>query len=1342
MSENYYLGLDMGTGSVGWAVTDESYNIIKKHGIALWGVRLFDGAQTAEERRMHRTSRRRIERRKRRIELLQDIFAEEIVKKDPGFYQRLKESRYTPEDKKDLNGSMPSLPYSLFVDEDFTDKDFHKKYPTIYHLRNALIKDTNTAFDVRLVYLAIHHIIKHRGHFLFEGRDMQSIENFKDAFDGLRAALENNEWEIFFSDEQISQTENILKNRKLGKSAKKIELIKAWRVNDSQDKELAALLAGGTVKLSVLFEDEELKNAERAKISFSDASYEDYIGDVEELLNERFQVIETAKAIYDWAILADILGGKKYLSEAKTDIYKTHQKDLKELKLLLKQDKVLYNQVFGAPKNKEANYSAYVGIAKRNGTKEIIEKQCSKQEFYEFIKKILKKLPENDVVTGIKDKIDAGIYMPKQVLKDNSVIPYQINEMELSAIVENAGRYLPFLHMKDKDGYSNADKIKAIFQYRVPYYVGPINTFHKDKGANCWAVRRRNGKIYPWNFSEMIDEEASAKEFIDRMTNKCTYLIGKDVLPKESLLYSKFTVLNELNNLKIDEEPISVELKQKIYTDLFMRTRNVTGKKLRNYLIAGGYISREQELSGFNPNFSSSLKSYLDMKEILTDSNISEIEIEDIIKDITLFSSSPQMLRNRIKKKYPSLTDRQVKALTDKKYSGWGALSKEFLEEVLAPDVETGEAVNIITQLWNTNYNLMQLLGKDFLFSQSIDDINNERDHDKTITYEDVRNLYVSPAVKRPIWQTLKIVKEIEKFMGGPAKRIFVEMAREKEPNKTNISRKKRLLGLYEACKKEEPELYKALSATEESKFRGDKLYLYYMQRGRCMYSGEIIDIENLFSNNYDIDHIYPQSKVMDDSLVNRVLVKKSLNEEKTDIYPISADIQNKCRIFWKGLLEQGLIEEEKYKRLTRITPFSEGELAGFIARQLVETRQSTKAIASLLKKSYENTEIVYVKAGIVSQFRNDFKLIKVRDMNDYHHAKDAYLNIVVGNTYYIKFTKDAAWFIRNNPGRTYNISKMFTGKYDVERNGETAWKSGEDGTIVTVKEVMRKNNILFTRRSYEAHGGLFDQQLMKKGDGQVPIKGSDERLHNISAYGGYNKAAGAYFMLLESLDKKGNRKKTIEFVPIYKTDELQNSQEKMLQYCISQLELVCPRILIPKIKLDSLFCVDGFYMHLSGRTGNQLIFKNANELVVNQSMERVLKKVIKFCGRLKENSDIELSKYDELTEVDLIALYNVFLDKLQNSIYGKRYDTQRKLLDERTDDFLSLCVKDKVMVLCEIIHLFKCDSSAADLSLVSGPKKAGILVMSKDITKLDNIKLLEQSVTGIYSKKVDLAKL
>lgn len=153
MRQDYFLGLDMGTGSLGWAVTNDKYEVLRKHGKSLWGVRLFESANTAEERRNFRTARRRIDRRNQRLKILQELFSEEITKIDPGFYLRMKESKYYPEEKRDLEGKCPELPYALFVDEDFTDKDYHKQFPTIYHLRKMLM-ETKTIPDIRLVYLA------------------------------------------------------------------------------------------------------------------------------------------------------------------------------------------------------------------------------------------------------------------------------------------------------------------------------------------------------------------------------------------------------------------------------------------------------------------------------------------------------------------------------------------------------------------------------------------------------------------------------------------------------------------------------------------------------------------------------------------------------------------------------------------------------------------------------------------------------------------------------------------------------------------------------------------------------------------------------------------------------------------------------------------------------------------------------------------------------------------------------------------------------------------------------------------------------------------------------------
>ena len=54
----YYLGLDVGSASVGWAVSDENYNLCKFKGKDMWGIRLFETAKTAAERRSKRANRR------------------------------------------------------------------------------------------------------------------------------------------------------------------------------------------------------------------------------------------------------------------------------------------------------------------------------------------------------------------------------------------------------------------------------------------------------------------------------------------------------------------------------------------------------------------------------------------------------------------------------------------------------------------------------------------------------------------------------------------------------------------------------------------------------------------------------------------------------------------------------------------------------------------------------------------------------------------------------------------------------------------------------------------------------------------------------------------------------------------------------------------------------------------------------------------------------------------------------------------------------------------------------------------------------------------------------------
>lgn len=85
MKKNYSIGLDIGVSSVGWACITEDFQIPKYNDRYAIGVREFESAETAEERRIQRGTRRRYNRRVKRIQLLQNVTAP-ILEKHPHFF--------------------------------------------------------------------------------------------------------------------------------------------------------------------------------------------------------------------------------------------------------------------------------------------------------------------------------------------------------------------------------------------------------------------------------------------------------------------------------------------------------------------------------------------------------------------------------------------------------------------------------------------------------------------------------------------------------------------------------------------------------------------------------------------------------------------------------------------------------------------------------------------------------------------------------------------------------------------------------------------------------------------------------------------------------------------------------------------------------------------------------------------------------------------------------------------------------------------------------------------------------------------------------------------------------
>ena len=1309
----YYLGLDVGTNSVGWAVTDIDYKVLRFKGNSMWGVRLFEEANNASDRRLQRTARRRLARRKQRLSLLEMLFHEEITKVDPTFFIRLHNSSLHLEDKADSLDDN-----ALFSQEGFTDREFHSRYKTFYHLRKELV-ESKEPHDPRLVFLALHHILKARGHFLFE---MDSKDEYKKA-DELLVDLENYLWQQHETEFVISDPVEflrILADKKQTVTAKKRAVKSLIQTEEKEDAEVDVLtaafaLTGAKIKLSDLFYDEEIKNTEVNSLSLA-GSLDEIYDSLYDAVGERVELLTLLKSIYDSVILMQILGDHDFLCQAKVAQYEINKNDLKELKAFVREiAPEKYGKIFRQKKDKLNNFAAY---SKR--TLESGDYSCSQADFCKFLRTELSQGKENEQYASLWEKIETDALLPRLRGSENSVIPNQVHRRELNAILKNAQNYLPFLIEKGEDGLTVADKILSLFDFRIPYYVGPLN----PKAAHQWAVRSE-GKIYPWNFEQKVDLEKSAESFLKNLINRCTYT-GDDVLPKDSLLYSEFMLLNEINPLKINGNPATLEQKQRIVQSLFVeRKGRVTKKSIQKFLAAEGLIGVNDEVSGIDDTVKSSLRSYHDFKALL-ERGIDTETVEQIILRIIVFGNDKKMLRSWLRKNCSFLTDEEIKSICRLKYQDWGRLSRTFLTEIYSPD-ENGEAISIIQMMRQTNCNLNKLLSKDFLFAKNAEEYRREKYGTDLSLSEQLAELYVSPPVRRSILQTLKIVDEIVDIKKAVPEKIFIEVARENDENQKGnrtVSRKNKLIDLYRKCGEDSGPLFEALNSSEENALRRDKLYLYYTQFGKCMYSGEPIDLESLDSG-YDIDHIFPQSRIKDDSLNNRVLVKRKLDGDKGNSYPIQSSIREKMQPFWLMLKSKGLIDPKKYERLIRNTPLTEEELASFVSRQLVETRQSTVALATILKERYgiSGTKLVYSKAGNVSDFRKNRDMNKCREINDLHHAKDAYLNIVVGNVYHTRFTEQ---FFRNIQKENYSLNRVF------DFAVEGAWNPQQ--SMQTVRGTMAKNNILVTRRSYTVKGKISDLQIVPAGKGQLAVKQG----LSVKKYGGYNKVTGAYFTVVEHKDKK-KRIRTVEPVYLY--------QQKLyeadpVRYCEQVLELVEPRIIVPMIRTDSLLEIGGKKMYVTGRSGQQLLFKHSYQLSIDYADEMYIKDIRKYVDRCKAaKAELPVSWHDKISTEQNEKLFDLFMDKMRQKVYAQFFDGVRKQCEEKKEKFLSFGLLGQCELLLEILKSFKCDRQLVDLKQIDGSGTMGDIRSSKKLTGSSSAYLIHQSVTGLYEYKEDLLR-
>lgn len=1385
--KDFYIGLDIGTDSVGWAVTDTEYKVLRYHSKPLWGVHLFKGALTAAARRGFRTARRRLERRKQRLVLLQGLFASAIQPIDADFFVRLDESNLYQEDKTS------GVRYSLFADKHYNDATFHRAYPTVYHLREAMLHAADP--DPRLAYLAIHHIVKHRGHFLLEGDTLSATEDIAAPLSAINQWLSDQELPTLC----VADLETIRHRLCLASlTARKEGLKEAFAATDKRVAPLVDIIAGGKVYADKLFGS--VDKEDKLQIDLN-ADREAVEGDWRDKLGDDYAVVENAWLLYDYGRLHRLLGkDSTYISQGMVAKYDKHKRDLARLRALyrrhFKPDQ--YQAMFACPPAKKCNYTVYSGkydFGPRGTRPLAVDKDARKnntqEDFYKYVKEMLQSNPaaaaDPDGALILRE-IAEGTFMPKQISKANSVLPYQCNLAELRGILDNLCRYprYAFLLEADENGLRVRDKIESLVKFRMPYYVGPINN-HSGK---YWVVRRADGKVYPWNLDEQVDLEASEAAFIQRMTKACPYIPNAKVLPKCSLLYEEAALLNLINKIRIDGVLLSVEVKNQLSHHMAIPQPNgrimqkLTKKYLRDWLRTQGYLSGVQSTSvaidGMDDEIPIGRQTWASLCKLMGDEGLVQRyrdQFEDLIFRATICGPDKSNLR-RFVKQYSRqhndfLTPDQIKRFVGYTFNGWGRYSKDLLLGRYGTDPDTGEVqcVSVMDMLRRTNCNLTELLRKeDYGFADSLRQL--QPGTSTHVDYADIDALYCSPAVKKQIWQAVRIINELKATVGQP-KKVFVEMARGGDPKEAAKRENNRTQQRYQMLKKALDKLYKdkQLATQQATDIRAEldhrsardlqnnRLFLYFMQNGLDAYTGEPIDYNHLSA--YDRDHIYPQSKIKDDSILdNLVLTYREQNASKTDTYPIDREVQERMRPIWKAWLDCGLITPEKYIRLTRTTPLTEEECADFINRQLVETRQSTKEVCRLLKQIFPDTEVVYSKASLVRDFRQGVAyaytpdrqavchpFVKAREINDLHHAKDAYLNIVVGNVYNTKFGHDARVYFGAHHIDHFALDKLYL------RDVPNAWRSGAEGTMAEVIQTMGTNAMLFTRESYCAHGILNEVTILPKGEAVIPVKGGSSGKRAVMAdmakYGGYKSEVRRYYMLVQHTEGKGDQQKvryTLVGVKGRYAAGLVDEPSR-IAYC-QMLGYRDPKILVDTIKIDAMFDFHGLLLTLSAATGKLIIWKLGRQMGFAPEQEAYFKKVYKVVDRYNQlqKSKIEytVDEYDGITAQGNIEAYDHLAQGLAAAPYNA-VSSMRTYVDnllQKRQCFLDLGLAQQCIVLVQILCTLKCDAQASDLSLLGLGKCCGRIMLSQTFDSLDGIALVHRSVTGIYQQRIPLQSL
>lgn len=101
-----------------------------------------------------------------------------------------------------------------------------------------------------------------------------------------------------------------------------------------------------------------------------------------------------------------------------------------------------------------------------------------------------------------------------------------------------------------------------------------------------------------------------------------------------------------------------------------------------------------------------------------------------------------------------------------------------------------------------------------------------------------------------------------------------------------------------------------------------------------------------------------------------------------------------------------------------------------------------------------------------------------------------------------------------------------------------------------------------------------------------------------------------------------------------------------------------------------------------------------------------------------------------------------MFIRKLKNGIYSRRPANPVKKLEKSKTKFVDLSLEKQSLLLMQLLNLFKCKPLGANAEAIGEGNNMGKIKINKNITSFKEIKLINQSPTGLYENVIDLLKV